>query len=569
MLSYGQNFVHASEISSSSLDGMQTLVIGHKNPDMDSICSAIGYAELKKALGAKNVRAARCGNTNQRIDYALKKFGFEAPLFVTSVRPRVEDVMKRDVVSVGPEEPVYEAFMRIGQNGLRGLPIVDKSQSCIGLISTFKITEYLFPPRDQVGLHREVRATIKDVIETVGGALLTGSPKNDIRNFILIVAAMEIESFKRRLRELEHERAVLIVGDLHDVQRFAIEQKVHAIIVTGGLKVEEAVLQAGEKQGTVIISSPHDTATTVLLARSAVRSGEMLDDDFIWVSPETPLDEAQRDLALSSQFAFPALDQNRRLRGILGKGDFLKPVPRQLILVDHNELTQAVDGADLVPIAEILDHHRIGAPATEAPILFLNRPVGSTSTIVGTLFQEAGVPIPPSLAGLLMCGVISDTLNLTSPTTTEVDRELMAELSRLSGVASPELAAEIFTVGSPLLTMSAEEAVTADSKEYEHGLHRYTVAQIEELSFAPFKAKREALLEALEAHRAAKGYLFAALLITDINTQNSILLVRGDPSFTRLIDYPEAGENAWKLDGVVSRKKQLLPYLTGLLARLA
>ena len=173
-----------------------------------------------------------------------------------------------------------------------------------------------------------------------------------------------------------------------------------------------------------------------------------------------------------------------------------------------------------------------------------------------------------NLAGLLMCGMISDTLNLTSPTTTEVDRALMADLAKASGINPADLAAEIFSVGSPLLTMSPNEAVTADSKEYEHGSHRYSVAQIEELSFAPFEAKREALLEALEAHRAEKGYLFTALLITDINTQNSILLVRGDPSFTRLIDYPEAGEFGWRLDGVVSRKKQLLPYITGLLARL-
>lgn len=173
-----------------------------------------------------------------------------------------------------------------------------------------------------------------------------------------------------------------------------------------------------------------------------------------------------------------------------------------------------------------------------------------------------------NLAGLLMCGMISDTLNLTSPTTTEVDRALMADLAKASGINPADLAAEIFSVGSPLLTMSPNEAVTADSKEYEHGSHRYSVAQIEELSFAPFQAKREALLEALEAHRAEKGYLFTALLITDINTQNSILLVRGDPSFTRRIDYPEAGEFGWRLDGVVSRKKQLLPYITGLLARL-
>jgi manganese-dependent inorganic pyrophosphatase len=547
---------------------METLIIGHKNPDMDSICSAIAYAELKATMGLKDVHAARCGNTNQRIDYALNKFGFPAPLFVTSVRPRIEDVMSQNVVSVGLEEPVYEAFTRIGQNGLRGLPIVDQGQRCVGLISTFKITEYLFPPRDKVRLHREVRASLKDVIDTIGGALLAGRPKDETRHLLLIVAAMETESFRRRLDRLDHERAVLIVGDRRDVQQIGIEQNVHAIVVTGGLKVDEAILKSAEECGSVIVSSPHDTVTTVLLARSAVRAGEMMEDDFVSVSPETPLEEAQRDLAHSSQFAFPALDQNRQLKGILGKGDFLKPIPRQLILVDHNELAQAVDGADHVPISEIIDHHRIGARPTESPILFLNRPVGSTSTIVGTLFQQNGIPIPKNIAGLLMCGMISDTLNLTSPTTTDVDRDLMAELSRASGVDPASLAAEIFSVGSPLLTMSPDEAVTADSKEYEHGAHRYTVAQIEELSFAPFKEKRGALLEALEALRAAKGYLFAALLITDINTQNSILLVRGNSSFSRLIDYPEAGEYGWRLDGVVSRKKQLLPYLTGLLARL-
>ncbi len=547
---------------------MQTLVIGHKNPDMDSICSAIGYAEFKKTTGAKDVRAARCGNTNQRIDFALAKFGFDSPSFVTSVRPRVEDVMSRGMISVGPEEPVYEAFTRISQHGLRGLPVVDTNQHCVGLISTFKITEYLFPPRDQVGLQRQVHAAIKDVIDTIGGALLAGSPQPESRQLFLVVAAMEIESFKRRLDRLDHDKTVLIVGDRHDIQKLGIEENVYAVIITGGLRVDDEVLRSAEKQGTVMISSPHDTATTVLLARSAVRAGEMLDDDFVSVTPETPLQEAQRDLALSSQFAFPVVDQNGNLKGILAKADFLKPIPRQLILVDHNELSQAVDGAELVPIAEILDHHRIGAPSTESPILFLNRPVGSTSTIVGTLFQQAGVTLSKNLAGLLMCGMISDTLNLTSPTTTDVDRALMAELSALSGVDPATLATEIFSVGSPLLTMSPSEAVTADSKEYEHASSSYSVAQIEELSFAPFKAKRQALLEALEAHRAAKGYLFAALLITDINTQNSILLVRGDPSFTRLIDYPEAGEYGWRLDGVVSRKKQLLPYLTGLLARL-
>jgi manganese-dependent inorganic pyrophosphatase len=263
------------------------------------------------------------------------------------------------------------------------------------------------------------------------------------------------------------------------------------------------------------------------------------------------------------------LSAQGRLQGIISKSDLLRPVPRQLILVDHNEITQAVAGADEVQIIEILDHHRIGVAPTHQPILFMNRPVGSTSTIVADCFRQAGIPVPKPIAGLLMCGLISDTLNLTSPTTTRVDREIMAELSEISGVNPSDLASEIFSVGSPLMTLQAKEVITADCKEYdEHGV-KFSVSQIEEISFASFQQQRETLVEELEKYRASHGYLFSALLITDVNTQNSILIVRGSESFTRLIDFPEDGIHAWKLDGVVSRKKQLLPYLTAILARMA
>jgi len=548
---------------------MQTLVIGHKNPDMDAICSAIGYAEFKKATGAPDVAAARCGNTNARIDFALGKFGFAAPQFVPSVRPRIEDVMERDVICAKRDEPVYEALTRIGEKSFRGLPVVDDERRCVGLISSFKISNHLFPPRDQVQHTREVHASLRGITETIGGRHLAGPPETDVQHFVLVVAAMQTDSFQRRLSALDHDRTVLIVGDRRNIQRLAIEAGVHALVVTGNLRIDQFILDLANERGTAVIRSPHDTATTVLLARSAVRAGEMLYEDFQSLSPDMPLEEAQREVSLSRQFAFPVLDDAKRLVGIISKSDFLKPVPRQLILVDHNELTQAVDGAERVPIVEILDHHRIGSLATEMPILFMNRPVGSTSTIVATLFEQARLPLPANLAGLLMCGLISDTLNLTSPTTTEIDRRIMAYLSKRSGIHAKELAAEIFSVGSPLLTMTPEQAISADSKEYEERGQSFSAAQIEELSFALFEEKKQELLDALAASRAAHRYLFAALLVTDVTTQNSILLVRGEPSFTRLIDFPEAGDGAWRLDGVVSRKKQLLPYLTGLIARLA
>jgi manganese-dependent inorganic pyrophosphatase len=237
--------------------------------------------------------------------------------------------------------------------------------------------------------------------------------------------------------------------------------------------------------------------------------------------------------------------------------------------VDHNELSQAVAGAEEVPIVEIIDHHRIGVAPTQQPILFMNRPVGSTSTIVADCFRQARIPIPKPIAGLLMCGMISDTLNLTSPTTSDVDREILRELSKTCGINPSDLANEIFSVGSPLLTLSAKEVIVADCKEYEERGVVFSVSQIEEISFAQFERQRSTLIEELEKYRVSHGYLFSTLLITDVNTQNSILLVRGSESFTRLIDFPEDGLHAWRLDGIVSRKKQLLPYLTETLARMA
>ncbi len=257
------------------------------------------------------------------------------------------------------------------------------------------------------------------------------------------------------------------------------------------------------------------------------------------------------------------------LVGILSKSDFLREIPRQLILVDHNELSQAVRGADKVPIIEVLDHHKLGGFASDTPILFWNNPVGSTSTIVALAYQNAGVEIPRAIAGLLMAGLISDTLNLTSPTATGTDRGILKHLSDLAECDPSELAEQIFSVGSPLLTMTADQAIEADCKAYDEGGRRFSVAQIEELSFAHLPENTDGLIEALERYRSRDGLLFAALLVTDITEQNSILLVRGADEFLRSIDYPQRGAYMWELRGVVSRKKQLLPYLLGCLERIS
>lgn len=548
---------------------MQTIVIGHRNPDMDSICSALAYAELKRLTGHGDVIAGRAGNTNERIDFVLSKFGVEPPVLINDLSPRVSDVMQPKVISVREDSPIYDALQLIDKKRLRGLPVVDGGNRCLGLLSAFKVNHYLFPPREEAGTARVVTASLADIVTTFGGALITGSLSPEPEEQMLVVGAMAVASFGPRLEHYRDRKIIVFVGDRPQIQELAIGARVHAIVITGGLPIDEEIRAAARAANVTMIASPHDTATSVLLARGAVRVGRMTETEYQSFSPDTLLDEARSRAAHSHSFVFPVLDDDGALVGILSKSDFLKEIPRQLILVDHNELAQAVRGADKVPIVEILDHHKLGGFACDTPIHFWNNPVGSTSTIVSLCYQQLGIPVEPKIAGLLMAGLISDTLNLTSPTATPVDCEALNRLSKITGVNPDTLAEQIFSVGSPLLTMTPEQAITADCKPYaEHG-QRFTVAQIEELTFAHFEEKKDALLEALAAQRRRDGLLFAALLVTDINDQTSLLLVQGAERFLATIDYPQRAPHIWILAGVVSRKKQLLPYLLHCLARMA
>ncbi len=552
----------------SALPHMQTIVIGHKNPDMDSICSAVAYAHLKQVTGTPNVIAARAGNTNERIDFVLQKFGVEPPVFISDLSDRVGDVMERDVICVQADSTAYDAIHLLEKRRLRGLPVVDGERRFLGLLSAFKISHHLFPPREEADAARLITAPLSSIVDTFGGRVLTGELPNETAEYLLMIGAMSAETFAGRLGQHRPEKLLLFVGDREDIQMQAIEAKVRAIVVTGDLPVSPAVEAAARAGGVTLVRSAHDTAISVDLARGAVQVRRMLEPEHLTFTPETLLEEVREKAAHSAAFVYPILDEAGVLVGILAKSNLLKRAERQLILVDHNELSQAVKGADKVRIVEILDHHRIGGFATDAPILFWNNPVGSTSTIIALCYRQAGVPVPRAMAGLLMAGLLSDTLNLNSPTATETDRLVLEELSKIAGVDPAKFAEEIFSVGSPLLTLTPEQVITADCKEYEEDGVRFTVSQIEELSFSHFPEKQEALLAALEAHTRKAQLFFAALLVTDINTQTSILLCCGAPEFLQRIDFPPRGPNMWELAGVVSRKKQLLPYLLQRLAAL-
>ncbi len=546
----------------------EILVIGHRNPDTDAICSAVGYAEFKRRTGMPEAVAARCGDTNDRIDFVLNTFGVPAPKFVADVSPKVRDVMQSRIMSVTPDATAADALGLMDERGIRIMPVLDASKRCCGLLSLFKLSKFLFPTANRLVDSRRVLSSLTNLARTLNGEILVAQKPDDEEDLTLMIGAMSLESFAQRLDTFDREKLLIVVGDRWDIQNLAIREGVRALVVTGGLKVEAKTLEAAQKKNVSLIMSPHDTATTASLCRAAVAVRHVLNEEFVCFREHAPLAAVRDEATSSGHQIFPVLDQEGQTVGILSKTDFLKTVTRKLILVDHNELSQAVQGADEVEIIEIIDHHRIGALTTHQPILFRNEPVGSTSTIVADCFFRHDVELPKPIAGLLLAGLVSDTLNLSSPTTTARDAEILKRLEKIAEVNAREFTEKLFASGSLLTLKTAPKAITTDCKEYTEGRETFSVAQIEEIGFDQFWKRKEELIEALTKYCDRGKYQFSVLLVTDVTTQNSLLVVAGDEGFVSQIDYPKLEPGIFELREVVSRKKQLLPYLTHCLKRM-
>ncbi len=405
-------------------------------------------------------------------------------------------------------------------------------------------------------------SSLDNLARTLGGKLVLGFDPEREEELLLIIAAMAVETFVTRLEKFPREKSCVVVGDRRDIQDAVIRKGVRVLIVTGGLALEPETLQAARKNHVSVITSPHDTATTASFCRAAVGVRHVLNEEFLSFREGEPLAAVIRQATASGHSVFPVLDAEGRTVGILSKTNFLKSVSRKLILVDHNELSQAVQGAEEVEIIEIIDHHRIGSFATPHPILFRNEPVGSTSTIVAGCFFQHGVELPRPIAGLLLAGVVSDTLNLNSPTATARDAEILKKLEKLVRVNSRRFTEKLFASGSLLNLKPAPQAVTTDCKEYAERGCKFSIAQIEEIGFEQFWKRKDELLAALHAYCDQQRYKFSALLVTNVTTQDSLLLLVGDEKFIKRIDYPCLEAGIYQLHGVVSRKKQLLPYLS-------
>jgi len=549
-----------------------TYVIGHKNPDADAICAAIAYAAFKDQRGEQGFVAARCGNSNARIDTILHRFNQPLPLYLSDVLPRVHDLMTSDVVHIGNDATCFEALEVFERRGVTVIPVTDRERKILGSLSLAQMGSFFVPHTQDPRRMREVHTSLSRIVRSLTATILAATDIDRLETLYVHIAAMDIASFwKMSEREnLPAAQSITIVGDRRNVQLRAIEIGSRALIISGGRAVDPDVVALAAERGVCILSSPHDTATTAWIVRTASTLERIIDRDFKPLSADLPLALARKQFSPHSSHALLVADAQGTLQGILTKSDLLRPVGKRLVLVDHNEMTQAVPGADQARIVEIIDHHRLGPVNTQQPILFINEPVGSTCTIVADLFRREGLTPTPDLAGIMMSGLITDTLLLKGPTATPKDAEILRWLSAVAAVDPDQLADQIFSSGSVILANPAAQVVRADFKIYTEEGVRFSVSQVEELGFRNFWAHAAPISQALQDLRDTEALAFACLLVTDINTQNSVLLIKGDPNVISRITYPHVkNEESFELPGIVSRKKQLIPYLGSLLREMA
>ncbi|MGF1656660.1 MAG: putative manganese-dependent inorganic diphosphatase [Verrucomicrobiales bacterium] len=547
---------------------MATYVIGHRNPDTDAICAALAYAELLRRQGMHDVEAACCGVASSRTAYVLEQAGVSAPRLLLDIRPCAATLCQTHVVTARADETLQHALDRLRRLSLRSLPVLDNEGRLRGILSLQKALDLLLPSFDNELGPRLIPASLRSFCEVLEGEFVTAPPNVDtIEQFILTVAAFSEPRFIERLETYPADRLVVVAGDRDEVQRAAVERGVKALIITGGNRPEAKIVADAAAQGTAILISGHDTATTTLLMRCAQRIEDAVQEDFVSFRTSTSVRELRAKTLQTSQALFPIVDATGALYGVMSRSDLAYPRKHKLILVDHNEMSQAVLGAEDAEILQVLDHHRVGgALSSSEPIRFVIEPVGSTCTLVARAWREARLELPPAHALLLAGGLISDTLLLKSPTTTDLDREILAWLEEKSGRNLQEFADGFFAAGSVLAQAKPNEAVVADCKDYSEYGWRISVAQVEEQSLDEFWEKKEELYQALKNLIEKRGLDFTCLLVTDITRQNSVLLTAGEEVLHEHLGYPQIEKHLYDLPGVVSRKKQLLPNLMRVLA---
>jgi len=535
-------------------------VIGHKNPDTDSVVSAAAYAHLKRELGLKRCVAARAGKMSPQAEYVFERFNVPFPTFIPDLVPKVEYYMGAQAEVVDRGTPLWDALATMNRSGQKALPIVDGDGRYRAMLHYSSFAQNILK---KINPHKKavIPTSVSRLQATIKAQpICVFKPEEQFKARVL-VAALETDSFKRHLDAEAKDSVIIIVGDRVDVQRYAIESKVRAVIITNGALLDRSLKDLAETNGVTVLASPYDTSSTSLLVIYSTPVETMGDESITPVRKDETLRRAREAISASPSRSVPVLDAEGRVVGLFDEGDLIREPNISLILVDHNELGQAVEGAEHYRILEVIDHHRLGAFSTRYPITFINRVVGSTSTIIASMYRDAKVPIPKPIASLLLAGILSDTLILKSSTVTEADREAAEYLANIADLEIDEFGRDIMSSASLVGKKPVAEIVRLDMKEYSAAGKSFTVSQVEVHSPQEILERAAEVSAELTGLRAAGSHYFSALMVTDITELSSVLFVEGDKEFLSLLRFPRLDERTFELKDVLSRKKQLVPLL--------
>ena len=545
----------------------KTIVIGHKNPDTDSICSAICYANLKTSITGKEYVPCRAGRINEETQFVLNYFGVEAPELVSNVKTQVRDIEIRETAGVDRNISLKKAWNLMQDANVVTLPAVNANNVLEGLITVGDITKSYMNVLDSSILSK-ARTQYSNIIETLEGQLVIGEESAYFDQGKVLIAAANPDLMEYYIAP--HD--LVILGNRYESQLCAIEMEADCIIVCEGAAVSMTIRKLAQERGCTVITTPYDTYTAArLINQSMPISYFMKTENLITFEDGDFIDDIKDVMASKRHRDFPILDKDGKYRGMISRRNLLGARGKQIVLVDHNEKNQAVDGIENAEILEIIDHHKLGTVETIAPVFFRNQPLGCTATIVYQMYNENSVPMDKKIAGLLCSAIMSDTLLFRSPTCTEIDKMAALALAGEAGIDINQYAREMFSAGSNLKSKTDDEIFYQDFKRFNSGKVSFGVGQISSLNADELDSLKERLLPYLKKAHKEHGVDMMFFMLTNILNESTILLYEGTgalPMLTNAFHLEENTEEARdsasgtvELPGVVSRKKQLIPAI--------
>jgi len=537
-----------------------TIVIGHKNPDTDSICSAISYAYLKNQTETNGERyiAKRAGEINEETRFILKKFNTTAPEYITDVATQIKDIEIRETKGVERSISLKKAWNLMKELNVVTLPIT-RSNHLEGLITTEDIAKAYMDVYDNRILST-AHTKYKNIVETIEGELLIGDQEQYFTEGKVLIAAANPDI----MEEFIEPNDLVILGNRYEAQLCAIEMQAGCIVVCEGVQVSKTIKRLAQEKGCTVICSPHDTFTVArLINQSMPISYFMSRENLVTFKIDDYTDNVKTVMAKKRYRDFPILNKKGEYIGIMSRRNLLNASKKKIILVDHNEKSQAVDGMENARILEIIDHHRLGTVETITPVFFRNQPLGCTATIIYQMFMEKNIQIPARIAALLLAAIVSDTLMYRSPTCTQVDKEAAEHLAQIAGVNVEDLASEMFSAGSNLSSKSAEEIFYQDFKKFTVDGISFGIGQINSMNQNELEEIKERLRDYIDRHAVKEGIGTVYFMLTNILDETTELIYAGNQA-EQLIEEAfgiKSEENQFMLKGVVSRKKQLLPQI--------